>query len=129
MECNSLLVDWYKPGNRACPDPHKFSPHCRVKFKVNFNSILPSTSIYSTRSSPLTLKTKVLDAFFISPLTSTCPSFLQLHVSSSALGPNIFSSTLLPITVSLISSARMKNQVPDSHTKKVKLFYALILVY
>lgn len=127
MEWNGLLVDWYKRGNRACPDPHKFSPHLRVKFKVYFNSILPSKSIYSTRSSPLTLTTKMLDAFFISPLTATCSSFLQLHVSSTLLGLNIFLSTLFPSTFNLISSARMKKQVPD-HTQKIKLFYVLIFV-
>jgi hypothetical protein len=82
------------------------------------NSLLPSNSIYSTRSSPLTLTTKVLGAVFISPLTTTCPSFLQLHVSSSLLDLNIFLSTLFPSTFNLISSARMKNQAPDSHTKK-----------
>ena len=34
MECNSLLFGSYKPGNRACPDLHKFSPHRGVRFKV-----------------------------------------------------------------------------------------------
>jgi hypothetical protein len=33
-------------------------------------------------------------------LTATCPSFLQLHVSSSLLALNIFLSTLFPSRIS-----------------------------
>jgi len=59
------------------------------------------------------------------PIVST---HLRLD-SSSPLGLDIFSNTLFSIAINLISSARMKNQVPDSHTKKkVKLFYALNFV-
>jgi hypothetical protein len=43
--------------------------------------------------------------------SSSLYSFLHFHVTSSHFGPNIFLSTLLPITFSLCSSLNVRSQV------------------
>jgi len=63
-------------------------------------------------------------------LNSSLRNFLQSHVTSSLLGPNIFHSTLFSNTLGLRSSLNVTDQVSRPHkTGKIIVLYTLIFIF
>ena len=107
-----------------------------------------STQIFQVTSFIQNLPTKMLYAPLLSPICSTCLAhlilldlitqiifgekytpwrsvscdFLQFTVTSSLLGPNVFFSTLLSITLNPYSSLNLRHQDEQTYTAPHKLY-------